>query len=141
MTASSELGQCCQVTHMECDCGEQSKVKHSNSLAESTGAAANSSDTNICFGDTSGRAQRGGHSASSSHYEDVLCVPMAARGHMRARADLGFLQASLPCCYLCTATIVSCCLYRRCCSRVRNRKVNFLASNKNLWSAKPYNMA
>lgn len=82
----------------------------------------------LIAGSTSGGAQLRADTMQVLHTRKVSCVHTADWGHLRASTESGFLQSRLPWGYWCTATILSCCLYRRCCSRVRNGKLHVLAS-------------
>lgn len=67
---------------------------------------------------------RGGHGAKVLRARRVSCVCTAHWRPPKSKPRIGFLQPRLPWGYWCTATILSCCLYRRCCSRVRNGKLH-----------------
>lgn len=82
----------------------------------------------LTAGSTSGGARLRVDTVQVLHTRKVSCVHTADWGHLRASTEPGFLQSRLPWGYWCTATILSCCLYRRCCSRVRNGKLHVLAS-------------
>jgi hypothetical protein len=85
---------------------------------------------------------RGGHGAKVLHARRVSCVCTADWRPPKSKPRIGFLQPRLPWGYWCTATILSCCLYRRCCSRVRNAKLYvWPLAWENMWFGKPYAMA
>lgn len=113
MTTSSELGKCSSVHPTVWPRAHGHRASYITALDAQTCAflAGSHRFTYYYLGGISGGIQqRADIGVEVLQLERCpVCAHRAGWGHLRASAEFDFLQSSLPC-YLCTATILSCCL-------------------------------